>query len=204
MPNILLADDHDLVCGAIAAYLDAAPDLKVWTASNVDEAFEILANGHDIDLAIFDYKMPGMDGLDGLREACRRFPNIKIALMSGVASQSTVDEALAQGACGYMPKSLSVGKMLAAVREVLDGRTFTPLDEASRRVQSLLDDNWGLSPRELEVLKYLCVGQTNKQIAEKLGVKLVTAKLHVANLMSKMGVDNRTQAVILAKENQLF
>ena len=163
-----------------------------------------MANGSSIDLAIFDYKMPGMDGLDGLHAASIRFPDIMVALMSGVASSSVVEEALAQGVRGYLPKSLPAGRMISAIREILSGNTFVPVDDMERQSQLHQGDAWDLSAREMQVLEKLCLGRSNKQIAEELGVKLVTAKLHVANIMSKMSVDNRTQAVVRAKERHLF
>ncbi|MEM0945844.1 MAG: response regulator transcription factor [Pseudomonadota bacterium] len=204
MHKLLIADDHDLVCEAIAAYLSAAPDFTVHTAANLDEAIVILRDSGDIDLAIFDYRMPGMDGLDGLGQVRAMFPDVRVALMSGVASPTVVRDALAQGAEGYLPKSLPVSKMIAAVRDILDGQGFVPVDDIERQAALHKKEAWDLSTRELEVLEKLCLGRSNKQIAEELGVKLVTAKLHVANIMSKMGVDNRTQAVVLAKEKHIF
>ena len=204
MAKILIADDHDLVCEAIAAYLATAPEFEVQTASNLGEALEIMGNGSPIDLAIFDYKMPGMDGLDGLSTVGARFPGVKIALMSGVASPDVVQEALARGAHGYLPKSLPAGTMISAVRRILDGDTYVPHDVMERQAQAQSENDWDLSARELQVLEKLCQGHSNKQIATDLGVALVTAKLHVANIMSKMNVENRTQAVVLAKEKLLF
>ncbi len=103
MPNILLADDHDLVRDTIAAYLEASGEFKVLTASNLDEALEKMGGLDAIDLLILDYHMPGMNGLDGLAQARKSNPATKIAMLSGVANHDVANKAMEQGADGFIP-----------------------------------------------------------------------------------------------------
>ncbi len=204
MPSILIADDHELVRDTIAAYLGQTEGFTVHVASNLDEAAGILRNAPDIDLAILDYEMPGMNGLEGLRELRARYPSTKTALMSGVTSKETAARALDFGACAYLPKSMSVTAMVNGIRQVLSGERFVPFDISESGTVVANDLEWGLSPREYEVLELLSYGKSNRDIAFALQLKEVTVKLHVTSILSKLGAQNRTQAALMAKEKRIF
>lgn len=198
MPDILIADDHDLVRDTIAAYLENCADFTIHTAGTLDDAFAIMADGDAIDLAILDYEMPGMNGLDGLSQVRKRFQDVKIALISGVASREVANRAMEKGAVAFFPKSISAETMINAIRVVLAGGKYMPVSETRDA-----PNDHGLSPRELEVLDLLCLGQSNKEIARALGIKPVTATFHVQKIMAKLGASNRTQAAIRAKDQNL-
>lgn len=205
MPNILLADDHDLVRDTIAAYLETVDDFKVETAANLEEALELMRGLDSIDLLILDYHMPGMDGLNGLSRARQAFPATKVALMSGVANREVANKAMENGANGFIPKSLKAVSLVNAIKFVLSGERYFPFDfgQADEPVES--SGVFGaLSSREMQTLEQLCIGLSNKEIARNLGIQEVTVKLHVKNVLAKLGVSNRTQAALLAKEKQLF
>ncbi|MEP1201598.1 response regulator [Tateyamaria sp.] len=205
MPNILIADDHDLVLDTIAAYLETVDGFTVFTATNVQDAMEKMRGLDAIDLLILDYNMPGMNGLNGLEQARKAFPAVKVALMSGVASREVATSAMANGAHGFIPKSLTAASMVNAIQFVLSGERYFPFDFGSNEENSKPNSAFAdLSDREMQTLEQLSIGLSNKEIARNLGVQEVTIKLHVKNVFAKLGVSNRTQAALLAKENQLF
>jgi len=203
MPNILIADDHELVRDAIAAYLSAVDEFNILTAADFDQAMATMGGLDSIDLLILDYNMPGMNGLRGLELAQRNYPHAKVALMSGVANKDVATKAMDQGAHGFIPKSLSAASMVNAIRFVLSGERYFPFDFAP--AQATPREGFGdLSEREMQTLEQLCIGLSNKEIARNLDIQEVTVKLHVKNVLAKLGVANRTQAALLAKEKMLF
>ena len=205
MHNILIADDHDLVRDTIAAYLEALDDFRVQTAASLDEALSAMSGLAAIDLCILDYNMPGMNGLAGLETAQQRFPATKVALMSGVASRDVANSAMAQGAHGFIPKSLTASSLVNAIKFILSGERYFPFDFRTTEKQTKPTGVFAnLSDREMETLEQLSIGLSNKEIALNLGVQEVTIKLHVKNILSKLGVSNRTQAALMAKEHHLF
>ncbi len=205
MPNILLADDHDLVRDTIAAYLETVEDFKVLTAANLNDAMEQMRGLDAIDLLILDYNMPGMNGLEGLDRAKAAYPVCKVALMSGVANRDVANAAMAQGADGFIPKSLTAASLVNAIKFVLSGEKYMPFDFGTAQTEAKADGEFSkLSARELQTLEQLCIGLSNKEIARNLDIQEVTVKLHVKNLLAKLGVSNRTQAALLAKERHLF
>ncbi|MDX8355315.1 response regulator transcription factor [Cognatiyoonia sp. IB215182] len=203
MPNILIADDHDLVRDTIAAYLETVDDFKVMTAPTLQAALEKMEGIDSIDLLILDYHMPGMNGLEGLNRALKSYPATKVALMSGVANREVANRAMAQGAHGFIPKSLTPSSLINAIRFVLSGERYLPFDFAAPETAATADNTSNLSEREMQTLEQLCIGLSNKEIARNLGIQEVTVKLHVKNLLAKLGVSNRTQAALLAKERHL-
>lgn len=205
MPTILLADDHDLVRDTIAAYLETVDDFKVLTAPNLDSALEQMGGLDAVDLLILDYNMPGMNGLDGMERAQKAFPASKVALMSGVANRDVANTAMARGAHGFLPKSLTAASLVNAIKFVLSGERYLPFDFGTAETMPKPDGEFAkLSAREMQTLEQLCIGLSNKEIARNLDIQEVTVKLHVKNLLAKMGVSNRTQAALMAKERHLF
>lgn len=205
MPNILIADDHDLVRDTIAAYLETVEGFTVMSAPDLDGALSQMGGVHSIDLLILDYNMPGMNGLAGLDQARRMYPATKVVLMSGVANRDVANSAMAQGAHGFIPKSLTAASLVNAIKFVLSGERYFPFDFGQETGQTEQSSAFAkLSDREMQTLEQLCLGLSNKEIGRNLGVQEVTIKLHVKNILAKLGVPNRTQAALLAKEKHLF
>jgi DNA-binding NarL/FixJ family response regulator len=205
MPNILIADDHDLVRDTIAAYLETVEDFKVLTAPNLDAALALMGGMDSIDLLILDYNMPGMNGLVGLDRARRAYPATKVALMSGVANRDVANNAMDRGADGFIPKSLTAASLVNAIKFVLSGERYFPFDFSTSGPAAAPEGEFAsLTAREMQTLEQLCIGLSNKEIARNLDIQEVTVKLHVKNLLAKLGVSNRTQAALLAKERHLF
>ncbi|MEP3275487.1 MAG: response regulator transcription factor [Stappiaceae bacterium] len=205
MPNILIADDHDLVRDTIAAYLESTEEFTVFTAHNLEAALDVMAGEYPIDLLVLDYNMPGMNGLQGLETAKKKHPKSKVALMSGVANKDVAKSSMSCGADGFIPKSLAAASMVNAIKFIISGERYFPFDFTSSTDQADAGGAFAsLSEREMQTLGELCIGLSNKEIARNLGIQEVTVKLHVKNLLAKLGVTNRTQAALLAKERHLF
>jgi two-component system nitrate/nitrite response regulator NarL len=197
MVRILLADDHDLVRETIAAYLEAEGFETVLLASNVDQTLQILAEQGHADLVLADYDMPGIDGLAGLARLINANAPHPVALISGAMSPEVGTAALTMGARGVVPKTLGSRAMVAAVQAMLAGETFAPAPPA------LVTGEPPLSPRELDVLRGICAGKSNKEIARDFGLQEVTVKLHVKTMSRKLGAKNRTHAAMIARDRKL-
>lgn len=208
--RVVLADDHELVRNGLRFYLERlAPEVAIVEASTFDEALAA-AKTASTDLIILDLTMPGMNGTAGLEQMRARHPNVPLVVLSGRTGREDIMGALNRGANGYLPKTLSGKAMLAALRLVLSGETFVPsilMDERNRAggradqpgATRGLD---ALTDRERDVLDFLCQGKSNKEIARDLAIREVTVKVHVGNIMRKLGASNRTQAVRLALDSK--
>lgn len=193
--RLLIADDHELVRDTLAAFLSRDGDFACDTAEDLDGALACVARRR-ADLALLDYGMPGMNGLEGL--ARMRAANAgSVALMSGLAPREVALRALAEGAIGYVPKTMPARRLVAAVRFMLAGERFAPVELMDAEPVGPLGVR--LTAREREVLESLCRGASNKEMARAMGLAEVTAKLHVRTLCRKLGARNRTHAAVIAR-----
>lgn len=227
--KLLLADDHTLFRDALVQYIERAePSAHVLVSKDLDGALEIMKETKGFDLVLLDLRMPGMKGMEGFRRLKEAYPDVKVALMSGVAEPEDVQAALDLGAVGYFPKTLSGKALLGAIQSVLDGQRYVPIENGNHRMMpsyrddgdeeaeghagggrgfgvSFLPDNadiadLNLTPREKQVLAHLVEGKANKEIARDLDLQVVTVKLHVRGICRKLEAKNRTQAAIKARE----
>lgn len=219
--RLLIADDHTLFRDALVQYIQRAnPDFGITVCKDFDEAYKHLCKDADFGLVILDLRMPGMRGMGGFEKMHEKFPDLKVALMSGIAEPKDVDDAIHAGACAYFPKTLSGKALVQAIQGVLDGEDYIPKRPGSEQVMpsyysdekranfryggqsepSESKEEYKLTPREKEVLKYLAQGDSNKEIANALGLQVVTVKLHVRGICRKLEANNRTQAALKATQ----
>ena len=204
IPNILIADDHPLVLGALRqAVGGAVPGARIHEANDFESLAAALEETPDMDLVLLDLSMPGVRGFSGLLFLRAERPSVPVVVVSGNEDRAVIRHCLEFGASAYVPKSLDMESMRAAIRVVLDGGQWTPPDfDASARADpgtgALVRRLSSLTPQQVRVLMMLSQGLLNKQIAYELAVSEATVKAHVSAILQKLDVDSRTQAVILA------
>jgi len=203
--RIIIADDHPLVQMALGSTLRTAfPDHEIIECMGLDPMLEVV--GRDptaVDLVLLDLNMPGLHGLAGLFTMLGRFPTVPVAIVSALEEPSLIRRAVAFGASGYIPKSLGMPQMAAAVRAILAGEIWIPEKaegtaedeseeaEIARRFASL-------SPSQMRILFMIVEGKLNKQIASEMSIAEQTVKIHDSTIFRKLGVGTRTQAAVLA------
>jgi DNA-binding NarL/FixJ family response regulator len=203
--RVLIADDHDLLRDMLVMFLGSQGEIETSTAADVDQACTQVEEGEAFDLILLDLNMPGMNGLEGLARVMALKGGQRVALMSGEATREIAEKALEAGAAGFVPKTLPAKSMINAVRFMAMGEQYAPIDfmtaPEETPVNALAEK---LTPRELQVLKGLTEGKSNKEIARDLDLQEPTVKLHVKTLYRKVGAANRTQAALIAREAGLF
>jgi len=203
--RILIADDHDLLRDTLKVYLEGIGDFDTVAVHDLPSALSMIDADEEFDVVLLDLNMPGMNGLDGLQKALDAREGLRVALISGAATREVAEQALDMGAAGFLPKSLPAKSLANAVKFMAMGEQYAPLDfmtapeEAS---QNALASK--LSERELQVLKGLTEGKSNKEIARDLDLTEPTIKLHMKTLYRKVGASNRTQAALIAKDAGVF
>jgi len=199
--RILLADDHALVRRGVRLILDSEPDLTV-VAEAADGAEAVaLGREHEIDLAILDVSMPRMTGLQAARELSRRKPGVRILMLSMHDNEQYFFEALKAGASGYVLKSAADQDLVDACRAAMRGEPFLYAGVMSTLVRDYLErvrrgervPRGPLTPREEEVVKLIAEGHSSKEIAGLLTISLKTVERHRANVLSKLGMRDRTE-----------
>lgn len=208
--RVLIADDQPLARAGFKAVLETTGGVQVVAeAQDGDQAVE-LARRHDPDVVLMDIRMPGTDGI----EATRRMPNQKVLILTTFGLDDYIIEALRAGASGFLLKDAPVEELVRAVRTVAAGDaqlspavTKRLLEQVGRRLPAAVPRDSGaladLTERELEVLRLLAAGMSNAEIAATLVVSEPTVKSHVSNVLQKLGLRDRVQAVIYAYENGL-
>ena len=197
MDRIVVADDHPLFRAALRSAVDkAAPGAEVVECASLAEARAAMVAG-PVDLLLLDLKLSDSEGMAGLAAVRAEQPTVPVAVVSASEDAPVVRHALGLGAAGFIPKSSSLPQMVEAIAAILAGDSWAPDvpeadDDLAGRVASL-------TPSQLRILEGMKAGRLNKQIAFDLGVSEATIKAHLTSVFRKLGVHNRTQAVILAK-----
>lgn len=205
MTRFLIVEDHPLFREALeSAVCVANPDAQILQATSIDEALDVLSATHQIDLVLLDLSMPGTTGLSGVIRIRKAFPKSPIVIVSGYEDLQIVQSVLALGVSGYIPKSTSKRELADAIGEVLRGTIYLPrrYRDAARTRRSGIDNRellkrlHDLTPQQLRVLDMLRKGLQNKQIAYELKICETTVKVHVSDILRKLNVLSRTNAII--------
>jgi len=210
--TLLVVDDHPLFVegfsSVIGKHLSAA---TVHVATSGEQALEI-ARQTDFDLVLLDLNLPGIDGYTTLAKFQEQYPTVPVAVISAKERSEDVRRALEAGALGYLPKSLPMQELVAAIERLLEGELYMPGqkpdamrgDTRVRAAETVPSPEIeALSARQVDVLKLLCHGKSNKQIAQELSLSEKTVKSHITTLFKTLGVVNRTQAVLVARKSGL-
>jgi DNA-binding NarL/FixJ family response regulator len=202
--SILIVDDHPLFVEALKSVIQGAfPDAALSEAASIDSARAVLDAKGPFDLVLLDLSMPGTRGLDGLIELRTRYPRLPIVVVSAYEDPRIIHEVMSCGAAGFISKATRGADLSSAIREVMGGSIVLPKGyqppPTDAPTQSELTARLAtLTPQQVRVLQMLRQGMLNKQIAYDLGVGETTVKAHVSEILRKLKVASRTQAVIEA------
>jgi NarL family two-component system response regulator LiaR len=203
--RVMVVDDHDMVRRGLAAYFNTHPDLiLVGEASDGLEALEV-CQSQQPDVVLMDLIMPGMGGIEATRRIRELYPETQVIALTSYQDKDLVQKAIRVGAISYLLKNVSGDDLADAVRSANAGHgTLSPevtRDFIMSAQQPQLGDD--LTPREREVLALMVEGMTNPEIAERLSISRATATAHVSHILSKLGVSNRQEAIVLAVRSKL-
>lgn len=204
--KILIVDDHSVVRSGLGAFLTVFDDFElVGEASNGREAVEA-CEACQPDVVLMDLVMPEMDGAKATKIIREKFPNIRVIVLTSFKEDNLVEDALSAGAIGYLLKNVSAEQLADAIHSAMIGRpTLAPeatqalINASGRRNSPSID----LTDREKDVLRLMIDGLSNAEIAEKMIVSRSTVKFHVSNILSKLGVSRRTEAIAMAIQEKL-
>jgi DNA-binding NarL/FixJ family response regulator len=204
--TVIVADDHPLFRTAIREALATEQDRTTFLEANSFESLQQLVDDNrEVDLVLLDLHMPGVSGFAGLVYLCKRYPSVPVVIISANEDPVVIRRALEHGAAGFIPKSSSMDTITKAINAVLMGEIWSPpLNHSGRSGRNaseleLADRMAQLTPQQYKVLMMMSQGLLNKQIGYELKVSEATVKAHVTAIMSKLGVNNRTQAVLAAE-----
>lgn len=216
MLRVLIADDHPLFRAGLrglVAQLDAT--VTVTEADSLSEAQQFAGNHDGFDLLLIDLRMPGMDGSEGIKILKKAAPNAPLVVFSGFASKRSIEQSLAAGAVGFIPKSATLEVTLNALKLVMRGEIYLPPSLAHSPQNAAENDELAyamkptprafeptplapLTQRQHDVFALLGQGKSNRSIADSLSISEGTVKVHVGAILKLLGAQNRTQAALMA------
>ena len=207
--RFVIADDHPLFRGALReAVTGLFQHVEIGEAGSFEDVAKLLESGGEVDLILLDLNMPGVRGFSGLMYLRAQYPSVPIVVVSANDDPTVIRRCMDLGTSGFIPKTLGIEEMRAAIKRVLEGGVWTPSDVdlstgADTETANLMARLASLTPQQVRVLMMLSEGLLNKQIAYELGVSEATVKAHVSAILQKLGVESRTQAVIAASKIEL-
>jgi len=203
--SALIVDDHPLFCDALAMTLQAVSGIRqITTATCLQDALELMAAPAKPDLTVLDLNLPDVNGLEGLLRL-RKVTQAPVIVVSSMADNGIISSVIHAGASGFVPKHSRRDVFQMAIETLRAGETFIPegyvlLDNASDGRDDAVSRLASLTNQQARILQLICEGKLNKQIAYELSIAETTVKAHVTAIMRKLGVQSRTQAVLIAKE----
>jgi DNA-binding NarL/FixJ family response regulator len=202
--SFVIADDHPLFRGALREAVSGLFErAAIAEAGSFDEVAKLLDREGEVDLILLDLTMPGVRGFSGLMYLRAQYPSVPVVVVSANDDPAAIRRCMEFGASGFIPKTLGVEAMRAAIARVLEGGVWSPPDVdlksgSDAATTELVQRLATLTPQQVRVLMMLSEGLLNKQIAYELSVSEATVKAHVSAILQKLGVESRTQAVIAA------
>ncbi|WDD36658.1 response regulator transcription factor (plasmid) [Nostoc sp. UHCC 0926] len=194
--RVLIVDDHAIVRKGLATIINRAPEMTVIAqAEDGQQAIDAFRE-YQPDVTLMDLRMPKMGGVEAIMAICAEFKQARIAVLTTYDGDEDIYRGLHAGAQGYLLKDAKPGELLNAIRAIHNGQKYIPPEVGAKLLQRM--SNPELSERELEVLRLMAQGMGNQEIGTVLSIGESTVKLHVNRILSKLGVSDRTQAVITA------
>ena len=208
MITVLFADDHEMVRIGVSAYLSAQPDIEVIAEADDGKTAVELALEHRPDIILMDLVMEEMDGIEATERITTQWPEAKVIIVTSFLDDEKVYPALEAGATSYMLKTSKAEEIAKAIRSTYEGQSILEPEVTGKimtkmRTPGAPDFHEQLTGREKEVLLLMAEGKTNQEISEQLFIALKTVKVHVSNILGKLEVSDRTQAVIYAFKHDL-
>lgn len=198
--RILLADDHPPLRAGLAAILNSQPDLQV--VAEASSGREVMESPEAADVYVLDLRMPDGDGIQTIKDLIARDPAAKVMVLTTYDNEEDIFRALEAGARGYLLKDTTREEIIAAVRQIHGGERYLPQAVAARLADRLIRPS--LTPRELDVLRLVSRGRTNKEMASAMFISEETVKTHMKSLFQKLGVHDRAEAVSVSLQRGLI
>ncbi|WP_299964118.1 response regulator transcription factor [uncultured Roseobacter sp.] len=203
--DILIVDDHPLYSDALEQALELVfSEAHIRKARTLGAALQEVDDGFAPELVMFDLKLPDVSGISGFVSLRQKLPHAKILVVSSLASFDLVQSLLKEGACGFLPKDTSARGLRAVLADIVAGRTYVPKDFQTPEdceTEQVFDHPKlaDLTPQQKRIMQLICRGKPNKQIAYELSLAEATVKAHITALLRRLGVRNRTQAVVMVE-----
>ncbi len=208
--RVFVVDDHEVFSDAVAMLLARQPDVRlVGSARDAEEAIRLLdgVSEDQPDVVLMDLDLPGLDGIQATRRIRELSPGAKVVVLTALEDPEVIADALAAGACGYVPKTRAVDELMDVVRRAAAGELVMPERDLAPVLAQLRNAHSPpegelllrrLTPRETEILRALAAGETSSQVADQLGISALTVQSHVKSILAKLGVHSKIEAVTLA------
>ncbi|MFZ5963721.1 response regulator [Thalassococcus sp. BH17M4-6] len=206
--SVIIVDDHPLYGDALASAMrHVFKDCEIETAKSLGESLKLLDDGVEPDLVMFDLKLPDVTGISGFQSLRDRIPDTPILVISSLTSVDIVHAVMDAGAAGFLPKDASAQVLRQVLSDVSAGRKYLPKEyqkTGGTEARPLNCDGGNqrladLTPQQTKIMKLICAGKPNKQIAYELNLAEATVKAHITALLRRLGVQNRTQAAVLVE-----
>ncbi len=210
--SVLVIDDHPLYGAALESALHHVFEgCEIETATTLGDGIKALARGFRPDMVLLDLKLPDVTGISGFLRLREELPDAPVVVISSLTSDEVIQAVMDAGAAGFVPKDAPMAELRAALCEVRNGLTYLPkgftrtrhtpqkmrdMQEVARRIAEL-------TPQQTRIMKLICVGKPNKQIAYEMDLAEATVKAHITALLRRLGVQNRTQAAVLVESASL-
>jgi len=197
----MVVEDHVLVRMGLVAAANNEPDMEV--VAEVEDGKHVIDafRAHQVDVVVLDLRMPGIDGVEITRALRGQFGAVRILVVSSYGGGDDIARAMQAGASGYIVKGMALEHLLEGIRKIHAGGQYLPPEISSRMVERMDSE---ISAREVEVLRLIAKGKSNKEIASHLGIVEGTVKAHLANIFSKLGAVDRAQAMAIAIQRHIL